>query len=85
MKTFKFAYVHYVWVEMLKKMAHTSQSAFDHFTGRPQGLCLIVAVIFFLFGMFFMIYSWLMLLGGYKVELLNMFSMLIPMLNAIST
>ena len=42
---FKSYYFPYVWVEVVKKLPHTSPSAFDHFAGRPRGLCLIVFLL----------------------------------------
>ena len=70
----------------MKKVPHTSLSTFDYLTGRPQGLCLIVCgfKFFRLFGMgFFMIYTWLILLGGVLGLVIKYFNMLIPVLIAI--
>ena len=70
--TFEFYYLSYVEVEVLKKVLHICISVFDHFAGHPQGLCLIICCkeILCLFGIFLMIYCWLILLGEVQ---LNMF------------
>ena len=69
-KTFKFScYFSYVWVKVVNKVPHTCPSTFHHFAGRPQGLCLIVAMscseFLNLFGEdFLIVYIWLIPFGG---------------------
>ena len=60
MKRFEFSnYFPYIWYEVMKKMYHTSPSAFDYFACRPHGLGLSVAVSFYIYleWFFFVIYS----------------------------
>ena len=57
-KTFESCYFSYVWIKMVKKVIHTSPSAFDYFTGRPQGLFKFVCrseFYLYLFGVLFFI------------------------------
>ena len=61
-------------MEVAKKVPHFSPSAYDHFAGRHQRLCLIVCYCDFLYllKMLFIICSLLIMLGGGL--LINMFS-----------
>ena len=75
---------------MVERMPLTGLSAFDHFAGLPQGLCEVVCFCEFYLYLFGVVFVFVFLIGlahsvcvvG-KVSLLNMFNMLVPVLNAI--